>query len=278
MRTRTKLLLMIGTVVAGFIIFLGSLYAMNRKLDRTFIENSRAEKTYQISKTIDFCSRPLLTLVTDYSLWDDMITFTYHPTDKWAVDNVLPGLPAHHIDIVWIMDTTETVRYTLSQTKDEPLAHDSSFARSLRKQIAGNPWTHYFSLNNGRLVEVRSAPMQPSEDTERKSPPRGYFVAADVWDDSYLRELSDALQASLVLSARPDTLASDEKIMTSLRTSEFTVHQELLGPDGHEIAALLCTYASPTYTEMRVFVDRLLLGGLIFGVAIMLLLVTTLTH
>jgi PAS domain S-box-containing protein len=276
-RTRTKLLLLFGGVVLGFTFFLFTLHAMNERLAKTFLANSTVEKTFQIDKTIEFCSRPLLTLVTDYSLWDDMIAFSEHPTEKWATENIYPGLPAHHVDAVWVLDSHRAIKHTLCEKRGKMLVADSLLTKAIIAQTGKSDWAHFFITSGGRLVEVRSAPMQPSSDVDRVTPAQGYFVAADIWDKTYLDELANALQAHLSLSVRPDTLTR-VPATTDKGAGAFTIHRQLLGPDGHEIAALLCDYSSPTYAETRIFVDRLVLGAGVFGVVIMLLLLVTLTH
>jgi PAS domain S-box-containing protein len=278
MRTRTKLLLLFGVVVLGFILFLANLHSMNEKLGRTFLENSSVEKTFQIDKTIEFCGRPLMTMVSDYSLWDDMITFSKNPTDQWATENILPGLPANHVDAVWVLDSARNVKQSVCDKRGKMLVADSILTRAIITQTGKSDWAHFFTTSCGRLLEVRAAPLQPSADVDRTTPAQGYFVAADIWDKTYLDELANALQAHLTLSIRPDTLTKARTVRAAKGAGAFTIHRQLLGPDGQEIAALLCDYASPTYAETRIFVDRLVLGAMVFGVMIMLLLLIALTH
>ncbi|MBN2108114.1 MAG: hypothetical protein JW832_11885, partial [Deltaproteobacteria bacterium] len=56
---------------------------------------------------------------------------------------------------------------------------------------------------DGGMLEVRCAPVQPRDDWERKSPPRGFLFTGRLWNDIYLDELSALTESRVAL--RPIT-------------------------------------------------------------------------
>jgi signal transduction histidine kinase len=63
---------------------------------------------------------------------------------------------------------------------------------------------HFFLESPAGLMEVRTAPIQPSDDIARTSPARGWLVVARLWGDSHVRTLAEALQSEVDFTPLPE--------------------------------------------------------------------------
>jgi PAS domain S-box-containing protein len=155
------------------------------RIERLLSETT-AQKAAMFRGLVDLESRRFEAFVNVYSYWDDMVTFTRQPSARWADENLDPekvaegtGLSIHGL---WVHRADHSliharVRNGWSEVLP-PLTREE-----LADLTASSPFFRFFTLQQGRLIEWRGTPIQPSADFKRRSTPTGYFIAARCWDD-----------------------------------------------------------------------------------------------
>jgi PAS domain S-box-containing protein len=270
-RTQTKFLLFIGTLVLLFLINLALLWRSQKNLEMQFFKESRGEKISQLNRIISLSGRRLEILTHDYSWWDEMISFVNDPDTLWAQENLLTGLETFHAEAAWVFDIDGNLVYSIAP-ENVGVDEASTITAIIRKSFTGDPFNHFFIHATSGLIEVRTAPLQPTSDQLRISPPQGYFTAADVWDDEYIRGLSSSLEAETELVGARGGSQPDTEIVPISVLGEIAFYYPLVGQDGEEVAELFCKYSSPLYDIIDSFRKNLIYNISIFAAAIMFLL------
>ena len=125
---------------------------------------------------------------------------------------------------------------------------------------------HAYVASPAGVLELRGASIHPTADAERKTPPKGYFLCARLWDAQRVRELGMLIGGEARLIVSPEApgrqVADPETVVT--RTP-------LTGLDGSTVATLEMRIASPTVAPfLEASRATSLLGG---GLALSLLAV-----
>ncbi len=105
---------------------------------------------------------------------------------------------------------------------------------------ARNPFPYFFLRHKGQLLEVRAAPIQPSNDSGRASPPQGWLVVSRLWDETFLKSLGTLTESRISLDspAPPDTSPQ----------AEINVNRALNDWRGRTLSLLCVTRELPTIT------------------------------
>ncbi|HEY3899101.1 MAG TPA: response regulator [Chthoniobacter sp.] len=196
---------------------------------------------------------------------------------EWAAahwdEAVLSGFGAQ---VVWVYQGDGTLFYSLADTQREDLQESPIPADAVVSRFSGEqPRVFYFPLASSipghlRFVEVRGTAVRPQNDTDKKQPIEGYFLAGRIWDDDALREVLPPGngEAHLVPADKALSSGADEGVMQE--------PIRLLDWHGQEIGRLVFTKKDPRLTELHARGDRIfrtmLIGALVLFVVLFLLL------
>ncbi|MDD5766436.1 MAG: CHASE4 domain-containing protein [Candidatus Marinimicrobia bacterium] len=173
MRIKILLLLCILTVLFTVWIHLSGVYE-SRELDK-FLTTFRVEKEIGFTKSIESYGNSLSTYAFDYTYWDEMLNFVTTRNKKWAYENIETTLGTFNAHYVWIYQTDFSLVYSVN-TPEFPKLKDLPFTKDeLQKIVHEKKFNHFFIRVDSQICEICSAPIQPSEDTERLSEPKGCF-------------------------------------------------------------------------------------------------------
>lgn len=202
-------------------VLLGGIWLFDR-LDREDIGKLRAdlqkEREVLVGRMVELTSDPLRVYAADYSPWDELVTFVAQPTEDWARTNLDGSLDTHRVDAVWILrpDFSEVygaVRAEQAELKDFPCT-----AEMVRTLTAGGKESHFFVQTAAGLLELRGAPIRPSDQPTvlPDLKPSGWLFAARRWNEAYLTRLAGLLdgKAELTPAAAPVTLGTAEIVTT----------------------------------------------------------------
>ena len=170
-------------------------------------QSMTAERATLVDKLLDITGSPMNVFVTDYSPWDEMMTFVTKPDANWARINLTDVLVTHQTDVAWVFrpDLTEVFATVVT---DHPELRPFPLPRAALAEIAtGLSESHFYALTPaGTLLEVRGAPIRPSDLTAVVPAASGWLFAARRWDEAYLQKLSLLAdgQASLGPANEPD--------------------------------------------------------------------------
>jgi two-component system, cell cycle sensor histidine kinase and response regulator CckA len=214
--------------------------------------------------------RSLYTYVYDYNFWDDMVKFVAAGDSDWAEENINVSLKTYDATAAWIYRTDFKLVYA---------AHDSQLAgfealpvppESWNKLFARENFCHFFINTSQGMMEIRGAPIQPTNDVRRESPARGFFLVGRLWDQKYIAELSNLTECKIRLFPSGDRKANE---VTYDRTSgllQFT--QALPGWNGAPAMIIQAQNESEVLLEMNRSSELHFRYLVLFAAAIMILI------
>ena len=182
-----------------FLLFSIAVYALALHVLRGGIERISAmllnvelrEAAKHLNQITDVERAPMEKGIFDNTYWDDMVDFVHHPRPEWAKVNIEDSFPNFGLQYVWVYDADLGHLYSMpSAAGGNPDAVRLDSAQ-LREALAGGWFRHFFERPSGQgPVEYFTAPIQPSTDNERSTPPHGFLVGARRLDAAYTERLS----------------------------------------------------------------------------------------
>jgi len=197
------------------------------------LEAETRERSRMMERVVELTGQSLRDFTYDYSVWDDMVAFVAAPRREWAAINIDPSLKSFNLAAAWVLRVDGSVAYAVARDNGEPPVLPLADV-PLRRVLATNKAANLFLRREDSVFELCLSPVQPSIDTARATPARGWLVAARLWDAAQLKLIGDVLQAEAALAppgAQPPASEADR----------VTLHYPLPGPDGVPAANLVYT-------------------------------------
>ncbi len=241
--TQVRLLLLTGLMVGLFVLGFVVLVHYDRQQAETLLNERRAERQTLLAQLVDLYSGPLHTLAYDYSYWDEMVDFVKKPDSAWGYDNLFTSLTTYDADAVWVFTTDWRLVYSTSSETATSLVGESTLPWMIQQSFASDPFSHFYVLRNEGLIEIYTAPIQPSNDNDRKTPAQGVLAVARTWDAEFLGQFRSALGGTVQFSAphiEPQVIAGMLEDEPGVTCVEFP----LRGWNGDEIGVLHAASAS----------------------------------
>jgi signal transduction histidine kinase len=271
MKIRTRLILLLGCLLAFLGTSVGLLQAGHRKEVRAIFASLRAERNDLLDRLLALTGQSLHTFVSDYSLWDEMVQFTRTGDPAWAAINIDASLPNFNAQAACVVRPDGTVLYGTGLIQDAPAGllpvpiDDPLFLQKLREQNS----LHFFHDTATGFYEVRTAAIQPSDDLRRKEVPRGWLLVARRWDEKQLRTLAGTLQSHVTLTP-PGPVAENSAVIR--------LQREFADWRGQPLRTLSVEYRSQPLVELfKSNRDEAVLL-IAFGTVIILVVVAGLSH
>ncbi|MFZ5494219.1 MAG: CHASE4 domain-containing protein [Verrucomicrobiota bacterium] len=271
MTIRSRLALLLVCLVAVFgLAAAGLRFAHHAEAER-ILHSLREERGDLLDRLLGLTGQSLHSFATDYSLWDEMVGFAQSGDPAWAAINIEPSLASFDAQGAWVARTDGSLLYRiaapgLDALPPPPLA-DPAFLSTLRRARL----LHFFQDSPAGLLELRAAPILPSDDLKREQEPRGWFIVARLWDGPRLSRLSDTLQSdvSLAPAGRPAKVAEPTLIH---------LERTLRSWDGQPVRTLQIEYDSPPLALLMAGNEEEAWLLYAFGVLVILVLVVTLSR
>ncbi|HEY0968177.1 MAG TPA: CHASE4 domain-containing protein [Opitutaceae bacterium] len=219
MSIKFRLALLLGLLLVVFLLSLLVLRSFEDQQLKVMLASSQRDNVELIERWIDLTGQSLRQFAYDYSLWDDTVQYVAKPDPAWAKINLEASLPNFNAHALWIMRPDGSVLYGVDAEDHDP--SDAPIAgANLLALTANNPFFHFFAEHHGELIEIRGAPIQPSDDLTRTSPGVGWLLVARRWDDAHLRTLANLTECEVRLTtpdAPPLPEPEDETRISLLR-------------------------------------------------------------
>lgn len=140
-----------------------------------------------------------MSLLEDYSLWDDMVRFMKTRDARWADNNLGTLTKSFPYSLVQVYDAKHHLIYNRSDEsitglEDFDIEAEVLDSLSTRKKLFYN--TEYANT----IFAIAVAGVQASSDTLRASTPVGYLLIAQALDYRYLGELAKSLNYDIRIS------------------------------------------------------------------------------
>ncbi len=270
-RTQTRLLILIGILVLFFLAGMLVLQEHDKERASAFLSELKIEKTSLVNELIALRGEPIKTFAYDYTFWDDMVEFVKSGDSAWGNDNINTGLTTYKADVVWVFSAGGNLRYLARS--DLAGAVDSTCFRSTETfdLAARQPFGHYFLKCGDRLMELRTAPIQPTYDIARASAPKGFFVVGRIWTNEYIASIGHIAQAAITLDLNASSaLAPPPRDYERLDNLPISI--PIAAPDGSLVARLNAQIAVPFAAELASGLRNTQFYVLGFGGGLLLLL------
>ena len=214
------------------------------------------------------------TLASDYSLWNDMVTFVGTGDRAWAEENIDVGMSTFGAHAAWVFDAALNPVYATDAFEDTTLLLPVPIERLRARVIDGrDAFARFNAMTDHGVAELFTAPIQPSDDIPRATSPCGYFVVAKLWDEEELKTAGAIVGGSMRVETTPGDSLSEPALAEQPDTAEdrIVVSRKLSGIEGAEVARLSLALPSPLIGAARTDVDRLFVACTAFGIIVVLL-------
>jgi PAS domain S-box-containing protein len=195
----TRLMAVLLAIASLFVVWVLFVQRTSRQQAELLLSTNINSKNTAFDRNIKLEGAPFEAFVYDFSGRDDFFAFMQKPERIWADEHLASLLPSFKLSAVWVYDSSLTCVYAASPAEGMQLS-ELPIPRQALTQLLGQRYFHHFFVPfDAGLLEVRCAPIQPSDDWERKSPPRGFLFTGRLWNDRYIEELSALTESRIVL-------------------------------------------------------------------------------
>jgi signal transduction histidine kinase len=252
--TRLRLLLLLGCLIAVFLAAAWALRTAHQRESGQIRAAIEQQRRSLLDRMLALTGQSLATFSSDYALWDEMVAFLRSGDREWARVNLDASLPNFGAHAAWVLrlDGTPVYQTAGSAAFAAPWSRAAFLARLTQEKNL-----HFFHESPAGLWEIRTAPIQPSADIQRTSPPLGWWIVARLWDEHHLQTLRDALQFDLSFAPFPGS-GSDPALIH--------IDRQLDGWDGRPVRTLHTASSSPALTRLLQGNQDEWLVFLLFGV------------
>jgi len=204
MKIRLRLLLLLGGLLAIFAAATWILQDYHRREAETIRASVEKQRSGLLDRVLVLIGQSLLSFASDYALWNEMVEFVQTGDRAWAKINLDASLPNFGAHAAWVLrpDGTEVYRagsLDAAALAAMPLAQPA-FLDTLRREKT----MHFYVGSPAGLLEVRTAPIQPSDDLTRSSPALGWLVVTRLWSAAHVQTLTEAIQSQVDFVPPPE--------------------------------------------------------------------------
>jgi PAS domain S-box-containing protein len=198
MTVQTRITVLLCTMV---ILLFGGLLALDSyesHRQSLLIRNNIFEKNTFFDKILRLESASLEMFAYDFSNMDQTVDFVTTPGAPFPafINSVLESFNVTH---VWLYDADFNLMFA-NTPQSLVVYHGMSSEKAFLDRLLSQRYFRPFFMDTPEgLLEVRSAPVQPSADWERQTRPAGYLLAGRLWDPDYLGNLEEATESTIAV-------------------------------------------------------------------------------
>lgn len=197
MKLVTRLTILFAAMFAAFLGALGSLQLVQRSSIREMRAEIAEDKARQLVRAVAVTGATLERFVSDYTQWDEMCDFVSTRDPAWAAINIDQSLESWNFHGAWVFDTERQEVYRHLQPPFAGGELKGFPDPALVRRLCGTERLHFFAASPHGPVELRTAPIHPSDDQHLKESPRGWFVAMRVWNQAQFDQLGQLTESTV---------------------------------------------------------------------------------
>jgi PAS domain S-box-containing protein len=177
--------------VAALAVF-GLILSQSREARRidVYLATDAREHGVLLDRALELEGASLATFAKDYTNWGEMVQFVQTGDSAWASVNIDDVLTTYRANAAWVFDTAGLPVYAARDSTMETAPEPVAPGLPVKALFGGGHFCYFFIAGPDGPIEIRGATIHPSDDDERKTPVRGYFLAARLWSKEYLAELT----------------------------------------------------------------------------------------
>lgn len=192
MSIKNRLALLVGLLLLAFLAVL----RLWQHGEQAHAEQARTvalqNSAQHLQQWLDLTNQPLLRFGQDYSAWNELADYLRHPTEAWAETNLRQPLAHYQAHALWLFDAEGRLVYSAHRTAGPPLPPPLTPEIFSRLRREAPP---FYAESRDGLLQVWPYAVSAGDPT-----PAGWLLIARLWDDSYLRTLSQLSEHALQLS------------------------------------------------------------------------------
>ncbi|HSV72438.1 MAG TPA: response regulator [Chthonomonadales bacterium] len=246
MNVRHRIMALLAATAAAFFAFTVVWQSSASRRAEAITLQARAEKVRTIAEIADLDARSLATLASDYSAWDDLVSYVRKPDPAWASSNLANAYQAADCMALWIYDNHGRLVYSAVRPEARGLRRLPLSIERLRTAFGDRPVTRFYIPTGAGLLEVHGARVTGTDDTERRGPFAGYLLAARQFDGTVAARQGSltgtrvALRVGQEMTGGPGGSPPAAHAASSGQLTSF-----LLGWDGAPVASITHTVDIP---------------------------------
>lgn len=195
--------------LAYIIFFIGFISLWNNQKDK--IEIAQKNRIEEFRKTFNeiltLKSSSLTSYLYDNTYWDDMVSFVSTKDTLWAQNNLIEPSNIQDYDYTVVYDTQKKIVFYHQRTSSIPSITTDLSLESIN--VKKPEFSHYYLSKNGIIIEIFSAPIQPTRDIKRISVPKGYRIIGKIWTSDYTKNYSKITKQKVDLLHHANTSLYD---------------------------------------------------------------------
>ncbi len=190
-----------GLVFIVLLFFVsGSLYFLSKTGDNNknnLLQDGKKKQAKFLFETIKTFSNTSYQFCYNYSYWDEMVTFVKKPNPYWAQENIEEPIKNLSISFAWVFDENFNQKYGFDIAVDKKFSKSFLDKEKLKSKFSKNWFNDFWIIQNDVLYHLFSAPIQPSNDTKRKTTPVGWFVLGSAYNSDIISEIKRITNADI---------------------------------------------------------------------------------
>lgn len=195
MNLKNKILLSTALLITVFMIILVFFWRYNTQKLETVQKIRVSEFQSTFNEVLALKSNPFKVLNYDYSYWDDLVTFTKNQDKNWAQINLEEPMSINKLDYSIVYDNRKNLLFYKQTDNSMPDLKNKIPMSTINAE--SSYFSNYFLFENGKVIQIFTAPIQPSIDYSRKTPPQGYYIIGKIWDKKYISDLANVTKQSI---------------------------------------------------------------------------------
>jgi signal transduction histidine kinase len=200
MTLRLRFILLFIVLCAGLGVGLMVLTAYERHESATMLSDVSRQREDLLGRLLKLAGNSLDQFSRDYSLWSEAVDFVQQaePDQAWAAVNFDASLASFNAQALWVLKPDGRLFYRVGAAAPARMP-DLPPPAELLNLFRETAFPHFFLDGPGGLYEVRAAPIVPSDDIARATPPQGYLLVARQWNEEHLRSLAALTESEVTL-------------------------------------------------------------------------------
>ncbi|MDQ5980677.1 MAG: domain S-box protein [Verrucomicrobiota bacterium] len=210
---------LITLILALFSLLVGGLWLQDRLENDKLVALQKQVQSAMVelaSSQVELISQPVRVMNEDYSPWDEMVAFVRNPNPEWWRSNIETGFSTHEVDLIVVLAPNGTLVHSGGVLPDNQAATAHLLETFKGHLPTGMDYMHFYDEFDGGLLEVRLAPIRPSDRTIEVSAPMGWFSNTRIWREVHLKKLGKLMNAEVSLVSTPKKPTDLETVVADL--------------------------------------------------------------
>ena len=194
-KTYPKILLLIFSSSAFFILLYLSLFYYTKQAETKVYSNSVSQFENEVTKLIELDTKPIQVAINNDTNWDEFVNFIKSKDSVWYNETIGNELNIYNADYLGAYDIgfNFMIRTASAKMKSKDIIPKEAMLRLSHGGIS----KFYLRIPEG-LAEVTGASIHPSDDPlKNKTAPAGYFFVARIMDAAYLKNLESISESKV---------------------------------------------------------------------------------